>query len=74
MKSFRKKTGQSVLQFITFERLNGAKALLLESDLSVSEIALSVGYNDYSYFTRLFKKELGMTPLAYRKKFRENQF
>ncbi|MBS5522261.1 MAG: AraC family transcriptional regulator [Clostridiales bacterium] len=71
MKSFRKKTGISVLSFITFERLNGAKALLLNTELAVSEVALSVGYSDYSYFTRLFKKELGMTPLAYRKSFRQ---
>lgn len=67
MKSYRKRTGISVLQFITFERLNAAKELLARTDLSVSEIALLVGYNDYSYFIRLFKREVGRTPMNYRK-------
>lgn len=73
MKSFRKRTGISVLGFMTFERLNAAQALLLHTDLSVSEVAMSVGYSDYSYFTRLFKRENGLTPMAYRKKYRDSQ-
>ena len=67
MKSYRKKTGSSVLSFITFERLNAAKELLARTDLSVSDVALSVGYNDYSYFIRLFKREIGCTPMSFRK-------
>lgn len=45
-----------------------AKRLLYHTDKSVKEIAGELGYDDYSYFTRLFAKVVGMTPLAFRNK------
>jgi AraC-like DNA-binding protein len=49
-------------QIIRDLRLARAKALLLETDLSVSEVAFRAGFNDPSYFTRLFTQETGRTP------------
>jgi AraC family transcriptional activator of pobA len=45
-----------------------AKRLLYHSDKSIKEIAVELGYDDYSYFTRLFTKVTGMTPIAFRSK------
>ena len=44
-----------------------AKVLLFQSNLSISEIASELGIDDQSYFSRLFKKHEGVTPIAYRK-------
>ena len=45
-----------------------SQRLLYHSDKSIKEIASELGYDDYSYFTRLFTKVTGMTPLAFRNK------
>ena len=45
-----------------------AKRLLVNMDISISEIAYKLNFNDNSYFTKFFKKEVGMTPDAFRKK------
>ena len=45
-----------------------AKRLLVNMDVSISEIAYKLNFNDNSYFTKFFKKEVGMTPDAFRKK------
>jgi len=47
-------------------RINTARDLLKTSNLSISEIADKVGYQDSGYFTTLFKKQLSTTPNAYR--------
>lgn len=47
-------------------RIEEAKRLLKETDLSVREISDKVGFNDYNYFCRVFKKEVGMSALRYR--------
>lgn len=48
-------------------RMEEAKRLLKETNLSVREISDKVGFNDYNYFCRVFKKEVGMSALKYRK-------
>ena len=48
-------------------RVEAAKKLLLETDLPVSEVAARVGYGDYNYFIKVFKKETQCTPSRYRK-------
>ncbi|MDE6476020.1 MAG: AraC family transcriptional regulator [Erysipelotrichaceae bacterium] len=55
-------------QFLTNIRLEKAKQLLLDSDLSIRNIAYSVGFDDASNFSKLFKQETGMTANSYRKK------
>lgn len=61
-RAFRNKVGTSVTYYIIRERIRKAKELLMNRQLTVAEIALAVGYSDHSYFTRLFKKETGVTP------------
>ena len=63
---FKKATGMGILEYITEERLRLAKKLLLETDYPVSRVADTVGYNNYSYFIRVFKRDVGKTPQAFR--------
>lgn len=63
---FKKETGQTLVNYITEKRLGLAKSLLLHSDEPIYQIASSVGYDNYSYFTKIFKKEVGVTPVEYR--------
>ena len=60
-------TGISVSAFIRAQVVLNAKRLLLHTSQSVCEIADALGYDDYSYFSRLFKKETGITPSDFRK-------
>ena len=55
-------------QYITYLRLENAKQLLQDTDLSVTETAMQSGYQNVSYFIRSFKKTYGVSPLKYRKK------
>ena len=48
------------------ERLKKSKALLLESNQSVTDIALSLGYHDPANFARAFKRNVGTNPSGYR--------
>jgi AraC-like DNA-binding protein len=61
-------TGNSAQQQIHKYLLQKAKRKLRQSDLSISEIAYSLGFAYPTYFTRFFKKEVGLTPTAYRNK------
>lgn len=65
---FKKTLGLSILEYITRERLKLARELLLTTDYPINRVADSVGYDNYSYFTRLFKRETGMTPQEYRQR------
>ncbi len=62
-------TGQSASNFIRNFRLQKAKALLLESDRHVSEIAYEVGFRDANYFSRSFIQEFGMNASKMRELF-----
>lgn len=64
---FNKYTGKSIRDFINELRIEDAKLLLVNSHLSVTEIALSVGFCDSNYFSNIFKKATGFAPLKYRK-------
>lgn len=59
---------QTVTQYILDKRLANSKQLLEKTDLTVEEIALSSGFNNSSYFSRVFKEYYNMTPLSFRKK------
>jgi len=60
--------GISATEFLNRERLLAAKSLLVQSELSVSEIAYSTGFNSPNYFGRLFKRSYGQTPSSFRQK------
>jgi len=61
-KMFKKYTGMSPLQYHNMFRLQKAKELLSESDKPIKKIALELGFQSEHYFTRLFKKKMGVTP------------
>jgi len=60
-------TGQSISEFIRIIRLKKAGQLLSQTDMSISEIAYDIGFNDLKYFRKCFKKVFHKTPSQYRK-------
>ena len=68
---FKKEMSRSAVNYITELRINQARELLYQSQLSVVDISKKVGYEDSQYFFRVFKKYLGMTPLQYREESRK---
>lgn len=65
-KDFKQYYGMTILQMIQKRRLDVAKKLLKEN-FSVKEVALKVGYNNTSYFSKLFFNHFSITPNNYRK-------
>jgi AraC-like DNA-binding protein len=68
MKYFKKVMGTSFTDYLNEYRLSMASRLLLSSSDNILEIAAECGYDNLSYFNRLFKKKYGVTPSAYRNK------
>ncbi|MEG0075873.1 MAG: helix-turn-helix domain-containing protein [Eubacterium sp.] len=64
-KLFKAETGISFTQYINEIRINRSKELLQNTNMSIVEVALFVGYEDQSYFTKVFKKIVGITPKKY---------
>lgn len=65
-RQFKKELGVTLTAYIGDLRTKKAAELLKDSLLSISEIAMYVGYSDSNYFVKVFKKRYGMTPSAYR--------
>ncbi len=63
---FKKETGQTITEFVNAHRIDEACYYLINSDRPISEISQHVGILDANYFSRLFKKHMGVTPLSYR--------
>ena len=68
---FRKETGLSLTDYMVEQRLRKAKAELESTNIKISDIAVSVGYSNFSHFSKLFKKLTGLTPQEYRKKYQD---
>lgn len=66
MRLFKKEMGVSILEYITDERIKLAKEILLKTDYPINQVADSVGYANYSYFTKIFKRATGVSPKKYR--------
>ncbi|MGI6566046.1 MAG: PocR ligand-binding domain-containing protein [Limnochordia bacterium] len=64
---FKEELGLTFIEYLTKIRIDEAKRLLLETNKTVSEIADLVGYQDPSYFTKVFKKREGVTPTQFRR-------
>ncbi len=60
-------TTQTPMQYILSRRISAAKGYLEKTDMSVTEISSAVGYDNATYFSRMFKKHVGMSPGEYRK-------
>ena len=63
---FRTSYNQTFLEYLTAYRIDRAVELLQQTDIPVREIAVRVGYTDANYFTKVFKRHLGVTPTEYR--------
>lgn len=66
-RSFRNVTGFSVVEYMTYIRIQKAQQLLRESDRSITEIADLCGFGNITYFEKVFKTTTGHTPVQYRK-------
>lgn len=67
-REFKKHMGRSPFSYLTLLRMERAKKLMRRNELTVSDIASAVGYNDVSNFSRKFKEVSGVTPTLFRKK------
>ncbi len=67
MRAFKNETGMSILEYIVRARMEAAKKILKGTRLPVREVAYMVGYTDCVYFTKVFHKEMGVTPTQFRK-------
>lgn len=63
----KENTGRTALQNVHYHRVQEARRLLEESDLSCTEIAYETGFGDQSYFIRQFRRWMGITPARYRR-------
>ncbi|KRE98429.1 hypothetical protein ASG89_05325 [Paenibacillus sp. Soil766] len=66
---FKKETGQSMMDYIIAEKMKQAKVLLIESRTRISDICEQLGYENFSHFSKMFKRVAGMTPQEYRKSY-----
>jgi two-component system response regulator YesN len=65
---FKNETGETIIQYLTYARMQNAMKLLEETNLMVFEIAERVGYNNVTHFASVFKNNIGISPGEYRKK------
>ena len=72
-KKVRGVTGYSPYEYLRVMRLKKAAEMLLTEDLTIAEVAYSVGINDPFYFSKCFKNQFGVSPSAYRKKLPEGE-
>ncbi|MFB9327794.1 helix-turn-helix domain-containing protein [Paenibacillus aurantiacus] len=63
---FKKEVGENFVEYLSRLRIRYACKLLAETNMTVSQIGEKCGFNDYFYFTRIFKRLNGMTPTQYR--------
>lgn len=70
-REFRLVTGESPVAFVNRRRLEEARALLRDTDKTVTQIAFLVGFEDSAYFARAFKRAEGRSPSDYRARFRD---
>lgn len=65
-KVFRQEMGENLIIYITKKRIEKAKEYMHQSEINLTEIAFMVGYDDYTYFSRVFRKNVGVSPRDYR--------
>ena len=68
---FRKETGENLMLFICRKRMEKAVEYMKNTDRNLTEIAFMVGYDDYTYFNKVFKKMMGISPREYRNQLEE---
>jgi transcriptional regulator GlxA family with amidase domain len=69
VRRFSKATGMPPLEYVHRLRIEEAKQMLETSDVAIEAVAAEVGYQDSSFFGRLFRRRVGLTPAQYRRRF-----
>ena len=72
-RTFKAHTGETFKGYLNRLRIETAKSLLRDQEKRVTDVCYAVGYNDLSYFNRVFRRHEGMSPSSYRKQFRGKQ-
>ena len=67
---FKKEVGVTFIDYFTMVRITSAKRMLLQTDKKIVDIATEVGFSDYRYFSRVFRKYAGKTPSEFKTAFR----
>lgn len=70
---FRKREGISMTQYITERKIEKAKALLDVPEISITMAAEGIGISNFPYFSKMFKRETGLTPSDYKKRREKNE-
>ncbi|MBQ7658741.1 MAG: response regulator [Butyrivibrio sp.] len=70
---FRKEAGCTFVDYLTNLRMRKASILLHDEEMKIYEVAESVGYTSQQYFSLVFKKKLGISPVEYRQAIKENK-
>ena len=68
-KIFKEETGENFIEYLTRIRIDKAKELLVDENVSVKEAGIKSGYSDPNYFSRIFKKQMDMTPSEYKARY-----
>lgn len=71
---FKKETGQTVISYIEERQMEAAGQMLIYTSRSYAEISDSLSFCSQSYFSKVFKKHYGMTPMQYRMKYSDKKF
>ena len=66
-KLFKKETGTSLSEFIMEKKVERARKLIEEGEDSIGNIAVRLGYNSFSYFSEVFRKNTGVLPSEYKR-------
>ena len=64
---FKQEIGEGFVEFVTYVRIERAKMLLREPGIKVYEVATKLGFTDVEYFSKVFKRSVGVSPGQYRK-------
>ena len=65
-KLFKSERAQNFIEYLTDLRIEAAKKMLMDSEMSAKEVCYAVGYSDPSYFSKVFRKITGLTPVEFR--------
>ena len=65
---FKKEIGKTLTEYVNERKMLMARDYILSGEMSLSEISAHLGFDNYNYFSRLFKKQFEMTPMAFKQK------
>ncbi len=66
---FKREVGETVISYFNRLKIERAKVLIIENQMPLCRVAESLGFDDYNYFSRLFKKICGYSPSQYKRRF-----